>query len=217
VPPPVALEGEPQLDGNWGRLFPDGKSTYFNAEHPERQRIDHRGFSSVQGGRTPALFLQELAHLASLLAAVAFATLRNDVEGAESPLDFYEPGSPWPAVDPDRAAESRNGMSAWDRFSYFLGTGRSPAQRTRYNASRPLPVLGGVSEGEIRFLQMARGPYAKTQLCWNWLSEFIVREHLAGSMGEVGSPIISRVMQFLGDGMAAYNQARKIMVIPCTL
>jgi hypothetical protein len=46
------------------------------------------------------------------------------------------------------------------------------------------------------------------------LSEFIIREHLAGSLGGTGAPIVSRVIQFLGDGMIYYNQARKIMFIP---
>ena len=46
----------------------------------------------------PSLFLQELAHLSSLLAAVAMSTLRNDLERAESPLCEYIPGQPWPAV-----------------------------------------------------------------------------------------------------------------------
>ena len=95
----------------------------------------------------------------------------------------------------------------------FAGVGRTPEERTRYNASRPLPVIGGISDNEIKFLQMARGPYAKTQLCWNWLSEFCIREHLAGSLGKVGPPIISRIIQFLGDGMIYYNHARKIMFI----
>lgn len=58
------------------------------------------------------------------------------------------------------------------------------------------------------------GPSAKTQLCWNWISEFIIREHLAGRTGAVGPPIISRIIQFLGDGMIFYNHARKIMFIP---
>ena len=87
-------------------------------------------------------------------------------------------------------------------------------ERTRYNAMRPLPVLGGVSNAEIAFLQLARGPYAKVQLCWHWLSEFITREHLAGSLGEVGAPMISRTVQFMGDGMLQYNHGRKIMSIP---
>lgn len=65
-----------------------------------------------------------------------------------------------------------------------------------------------------RLLLYEKGPSAKTQLCWNWLSEFVVREHLAGSTGATGSPMISRVIQFLGDGMIYYNQARKIMFIP---
>ena len=71
-----------------------------------------------------------------------------------------------------------------------------------------------ISDAEIRFLQMARGPAAKTQLCWYWLTEFIIREHLNGSTGKVGPPIISRIIQFLSDGMVFYNHARKIMFIP---
>jgi hypothetical protein len=46
----------------------------------------------------PSLFLQELAHLSSLLTAVAMSTLRNDIELAESPLREYIPGEPWPPV-----------------------------------------------------------------------------------------------------------------------
>ena len=61
---------------------------------------------------------------------------------------------------------------------------------------------------------MARGASAKTQLCWYWLTEFIIREHLNGSTGKVGPPIISRIIQFLSDGMIFYNHARKIMFIP---
>ena len=38
------------------------------------------------------LFLQEAAHLLSLLSAVAFSTLRNDLEHAESPLITFTPG-----------------------------------------------------------------------------------------------------------------------------
>ena len=46
----------------------------------------------------PSLFLQELAHLSSLLSAVAMSTLRNDLDLAESPLCEYIPGQPWPPV-----------------------------------------------------------------------------------------------------------------------
>ena len=211
---PTPLLGQEVFDGNWGPLFNDGKSTYFSPDNPNAAFDDRKGFASTSGGRTPPLFLQELAHLASLLVAVALSTLRNDIDGAESPLDLYEIGAPWPEVDYGKTS----GLSIRERLTtnvwYFLGSGRTPEERTRYNALRPLPVIGGVSDKEIRYLQMARGPYAKTQLCWQWLSEFIIREHLAGSLGKVGAPIISRVVQFLSDGMTGYNQSRKIMFIP---
>ena len=215
VEQPHFLSGPGRLDGNWGPLFDDGKDTFVDP-HSKSNKPPVTGFASFQGGRTPPLFLQELAHLSSLLTAVAFSTLRNDIDGTESPLDFYHIGSPWPEVDPGDIEDLNAGI--WTRISrnlcYFFGGGRTPEERTRYNAARPLSVLGGVSDNEIKFLQMARGPYAKTQLCWNWISEFITREHLEGSLGQVGAPIISRVVQFLGDGMREYNHARKIMFIP---
>jgi hypothetical protein len=79
---------------------------------------------------------------------------------------------------------------------YLGGVDKSPAMQAAYNASRPFPVLGGVSDNEIAFLQRARGASAKVNLAWHWLSEFIIREHLAGSLGNVGPPIISRIIQF---------------------
>jgi hypothetical protein len=65
---PRFLTGPAKMDGNWGALFPDGKSTYRDPKNPYP---DRNGFASIQGGRTPPLFLQELAHLSSLLNAVA--------------------------------------------------------------------------------------------------------------------------------------------------
>lgn len=151
---------------------------------------------------TPSLFLQEAAHLVSLLNAVALSTMRNDVEIADSPLNAYLPGSPWPEIDPDRLPRDvkdryGDGNVFW-RWTYFvLSISRSERMRTLYNAVRPFGVLGGVSDQEIEILQRARGPYAKTSLCTMWLQEFITREHLHGSTGDVASPIISRLYQFI--------------------
>ncbi|KAL3777781.1 hypothetical protein HJC23_008898 [Cyclotella cryptica] len=175
-------------------------------------------FAHRPEGQTPPLFLQELAHRASLLSAVALSTLRNDDERYESPLDIYHPGSPLPEVDPDKLPKETRKVYQSNflltQIRYWSGIDRTPAQRTKYNASRPLSVIGGVSDAEIAFLQRARGPYAKTQLAWAWLSEFLVREHLAGTMGEVHSAIMSRLFQNLSDGMLSYNRARQITFVP---
>mmetsp|Transcript_8127 Transcript_8127/g.11630 ORF Transcript_8127/g.11630 Transcript_8127/m.11630 type:complete len:626 (+) Transcript_8127:147-2024(+) len=214
------LFGKPRLDGGWGTLFKDDPrlrktATYYKIGD------ETEGFASTRGGRTPSLFLQELAHLASLCCAVALATLRNDIEGAESPLDTYHPGEPWPEADPTKLPRSQSDTNEYASrqgyirgLQYWLGMDRTPEMRTKYNASRPLLVIGGVSENEIAFLQRAKGPSAKVTLAWNWLSEFIMREHLAGSLGNIGPPIVSRIIQFLSDGMIFYNHARKIMYIP---
>ena len=178
---------------------------------------DLNGGMSTQAG--PSLFLQEASHLLSLLSAVAFATLRNDIEHAESPLQDYIPGQPWPPVDPDAEDAGKfhdfyKSTRLMKSLHYMIGLVRSPAQRTVYNACRPFTVLGGVSDAEIDVLQRARGPLAKTALCTMWLQEFISREFLNGSLGKVSPPIVSRLFQYTSDGMIGYNQARKVAYVP---
>lgn len=179
-------------------------------------RIQNGGMEAIQ----PPLFLQECAHLLSLLSAVAMSTLRNDIEAAESPLATFAPNAPWPHVDPDaysadvRKDWARSTHRSWTLLRYLLGISRSEKDRTLYNAARPFRVVGGVSDAEVELLQAARGPSAKVALCSMWLQEFICREHLAGSLGAVPDPIISRLYQFTSDGMTGYNQARKVAYIP---
>ena len=106
----------------------------------EELEYEKRGPSETFGD-TPALFLKELAHLSSLLVAVAFSTLRNDEEGSESPLGTYIPGSEWPAPDPDKMpAEEKAKMKTtmFQSISYWLGFDRTPEYMTIYNASRPM-------------------------------------------------------------------------------
>ena len=228
TPGPNQLVGPPRLDGGWGMVYPNEITGAPTATHydinknPSASQIDPanvEGFASTKGGRTPSLFLQELAHLSSLMCAVAMTTLRNDLDDVESPLGVYSPGKPWPEADPlNLPKEVKRAAYGKRRFRrnirYMLGMDQTHQSRTTYNAARPMLVLGGVSDNEIAFLQRARGPYAKTQLCWTWISEFMIREHLAGSMGAVGPPIISRIVQFLSDGMKHYNEARRITWIP---
>ena len=102
----------------------------------------------------------------------------------------------------------------WMFLYYIVGVDRSPKQRTLYNAVRPFAVLGGVSDYEAHRLQQARGSMAQLALCQLWLKEFIAREHLNGSTGEVAPPIVGRVLHFLTDAIAAYHQCRKVAYIP---
>ena len=190
------------------------RASFVKQARPSHNLVSHRSRTPV-----PSLFLQESAHLISLLSAVAMSTLRNDMEEAESPLVEYIPGKPWPPKDPDdlptdvkEAYGERRFIWRW--FYFMLGLNRSDHHRTLYNAARPFAVLGGVSDRECEMLQRARGPCAKVSLCTLWLQEFIARESLAGSTGKVPGPILSRLYQFTSDGMLGYHQARKVSRIP---
>lgn len=168
----------------------------------------------------PLLFLEECAHLLSLMSAVAFSTLRNDLPEAESPLTVFEPGLPWPKVDPDnykgrvRKGWTQSKSKLYSELQFLLGRSRNDRARTLYNAARPFRVIGNVSDAEIEKLQEARGPLAKVSLVSMWLLELISREYQAGSTGKVAPPIISRLYQFIADGLSGYNQARKVAYVP---
>jgi hypothetical protein len=158
---------------------------------------------------TPSLFLQEAAHLYSLLSAVAMSSLRVDIEGAQSPLTEHVPGLPIPPVNPDQLSQEikftyyESPHKVWTFVSFCLGLSRSPGHRTMYNAARPFRVIGGVSDYECDFLLQAKGPYAQMALCNMWLKEFITREYLNGSTGPVAPPIVGRVYQFISGGVSA--------------
>jgi len=185
------------------------------------ENIEITSVTKLDGGLTkgPSLFLQEFAHLMSLISAVALSTLRGDFEGTDLPLIEYTIGEALPPVDPDHLdAKVRKAYHNENSFvlniRWLVSLTRSKKQRSLYNAVRPFRVLGGVSDAEMYVLKNARGASAKVALCSIWLQEFITREQLAGSTGGVAPPIISRLYQFLSDGMSGYNQARKIAFIP---
>mmetsp|Transcript_17070 Transcript_17070/g.30966 ORF Transcript_17070/g.30966 Transcript_17070/m.30966 type:complete len:637 (+) Transcript_17070:141-2051(+) len=214
-------------DGYWGIIppTPDKASsailqrTTLNSKYFPSSQCPNENFACRPNNKTPPLFLQELAHLSSLACAVALSTLRNDIEGSESVLDIYIPGSPWPVSDPDKLPkhirrEFQHRFHICSIIRHWLGNDRLPHHRSKYNAARPLLILGGVSDSEIQFLQKARGPHAKAQLALGWLTEFLIREHLQGSLGEVHAAVLSSLMRSLSDGMLFYNQARQIMYIP---
>ena len=215
------------LDGQWDVIPPTPdiassdilQRTTLNSKYFPSSQIPNQNFAYRPNGHTPPLFLQELAHLSSLACAVALSVLRNDVEDSESPLDIYIPGSPWPVSDPDKLPrnirnEFQHKYHILTIIRHWLGLDRLPGSRSHYNAARPLLIIGGVSNGEIKQLQKARGSHAKVTLAMSWLKEFIIREHLNGSLGNVHSAIISRLVQFISDGMLHYHLARKIMYIP---
>lgn len=178
--------------------------------------------SRLDGGiqtQVASLFLQELTHMLSLLSAVALSTLRNDVEGAQSPLIEYKAGEAFPPQDPDQFDSKKKKMfgqknSFVTSILYAFGYTRSDYHRTLYNAARPFRVIGGISEGECKLLQEANGPLAKVALVELWLLEFITREHLCGSTGKVPPPIVGRLHLAATDGFTAYNQARKVAFTP---
>ena len=191
-------------------------------------RLPGDGTEEGEGGKAefkttpsrPSLLLQECVHLTSLLSAVALSTLRCcDRDDIESNLTEFDPNEGWPAMDSEQdiASLAKYGYrSNWfaRRVKYVFDVSRTDDERDSFNAARPFTVVGGVSPQETAGLQSARGSAAKVNLAFFWLQEFIIRESLHGSFGNVGPPIISRLQQYSSDGHMWFNSARKVSLIP---
>lgn len=162
----------------------------------------------------PSPFLQELAHLYSLLSAVALSTLRCDAEIAPMPLSRHVLGegtNPWPPVDPEELMHDGN---CWT-LAYIFGCNRTERARVLYNAERPLGVITGVGRKEAAALARVRGNSAAVAVAHLWVQEFVAREFTSGgAFGGVAPPIVSRIFQYNSDCMLGYNQARKVATCP---
>lgn len=215
------------LDGGWNLLYANKPDSNQRAAPQSSNGFYEMRYSTDPNriGDTPSLFLQELAHLASLSVAVAFNTLRYDVDACvESPLGMHKPGYIPPPDSSKLKREERWAVGGFfshiwgvlNTWGYWVGLldHRGYEYRDYVDLAREMPVIGGVSDSEIAMLKRCVGASAKTNLAFYWVSEYLAREHLAGSTGPIGPPIISRLFQFLSDGMIYYNHARKIMYIP---
>lgn len=192
-----------RLDGGWGLLY--------DMNNHDQDSIHTASWAS---GVTPSLFLQEVAHLSSLCVAVAFCSLGN-LYDTEICIKPYIPKHhvSFPNANTAKIYYEDSKDSKFSKFKEWIVCSFG-MERTGYyhkiHSECPMLVLGGISEAEKTLLSQARGGAAKTTLVWFWLNEFITREHLEGSTGDIDSAIISRTHQFLSDGMVGYSNAKKI-------
>jgi predicted membrane chloride channel (bestrophin family) len=199
-------------------------STFSDRKTIAKDIVDNNDEKNDDDPIQGSLFLQEAAHLLSLLSAVALSTLRNDIEGtAQLTLIEFIPNQPFPHIDPDSYSADVSDewvlmqskyCSGLSVLSYMFGLDRTKKHRLLYNAARSFRVIGNISDNEIRMLQLARCPTAKVSLIIMWLNEFLIRESLNNSFGTMDAPIISRLWQLTSDAMVGYNTARMISYNP---
>jgi len=214
----VSINSSPSSEG---LPYPDYKSKFYGKVPLGEKSVS----GSIMGtglsiGRSqdalPTLFLQEAAHLVSLLSAVALASMRCESDCVNM-IEFV-PNRRWPNYNSENDADMKKYGHEQNSFvrnlRYMFDVSRTKRQRSLYDAARPFPVIGGVSDREALMLRRARGPPAKVALVFLWLQEFVIREQIHGSLGGVAPPIVSRIPQYLSDGHMWYNSARKMSYIP---
>lgn len=79
-----------------------------------------------------------------------------------------------------------------------------------FNASKPLPVVGQISEEEIAALETTS---QRTHMAFGWVLRAIGRRSQQKGIN-AAAPVFSRVYQVLSDGMLGYNNAVKLHDTP---
>lgn len=181
-------------------------------------------FSAMQGHMNTAAyetrkqahndFCDLIIHAASLFVATAYLILRDDDE-----LNYcsHEPGDiPLTRVPTGTAAFKPfwyQDFPCWIRNTFTFANVNT-LYRKQYYKHASIPVIGKITDREMRILNMANGPLAKAHLVMHWITEAITSYHLKGGFGEVHPPIVSRLYQELSNGMLGFSQAKRIAHLP---
>lgn len=183
----------------------------------------HHQRSTKRNGtiRTDAddIFLKEFFHLISLVYATNMLELREDSNhGNIVPYHPEEHLGPQgslrsPMTKPNPTSSFSSSRPPWRPQNIFQSLAYMIGMRgdnvTFYEHSK-LPVYGGVDLMELQILDRCANPLVKCNLAMNWLVEFLARGQLAGDLGDVPAPIISRIFQDLSEVMLGFNKARRI-------
>lgn len=98
----------------------------------------------------------------------------------------------------------------WEKLGGWCLLRPDTDRRDRYNKSKPLPVIGNVSEAEIEALN---GTCERAHMAFGWVLRAIGRRSQQGGIN-ASPPVFSRVYQVLSDGMTGYNNAVKLHDTP---
>ncbi len=80
--------------------------------------------------------------------------------------------------------------------------------------ARLLSMLHAAALRELEASALKLGPSAQNQseLLYKWINELIIKEMTdSGCLNDVPEPLVDRVFEALGGGMAAYNEAYKVL------
>lgn len=147
--------------GRLGSSGCNGSNLLSEATDDDADTSSSNTTSIEQCGLLPSLFLQEAAHLFSLMSAVAMASLRADLEGCASPLVEYVPGQPFPPVNPDEM-----------KVKVWLSGDEAEGDEMLEEAAKDVRALNERVDGDEKAFQEPQGrptvalPSAKNHKIW---------------------------------------------------
>jgi len=184
--------------------------------------LDHAK-TAAKGGPTHSVFSADLCHLCSLLHALALQHFRGDGNLhnliSEKDLSGTIPrGSLQSELEGDGVVKTTSSAQIKEQIGF--GSFDQGSLKKKY-ATQRLAVLGGISAGELRTLEVdARGNEYGTEARVAMVEGWFMRRLLARQKFEQGEsattspPILSRLYQVISDGALWFSHASKIAITP---
>lgn len=165
-----------------------------------------------EGGPLHPGFFTEVAHLFSLLHALALQHLRME------PVLSHLEDSSWEDGEWLRLFDAASALSPGEHCGNYGG----PEHCEDMKAKMALKVLGKLSRDEMRLLSMDGAGHTlpgdvRVSMVISWIiRRFVARQkhEPKGDMSKTSPPILSRLFALVSDGALAFSQAKKIAEVP---
>jgi predicted membrane chloride channel (bestrophin family) len=150
----------------------------------------------------------EAAHLFSLMHAMALLKLRGD-SNLENIHEYSSGEFASDCTSCQGFPQSWNGP-LWQVIGSRASSFGLQSDLAEHHQANPVHVIGGIRKEEIRLLSQVDD---KCFLCMQWIVDLVVLQDSLKYL-DTAPPIVSRIFQFLSDGMLGYNHGRKISEVP---
>jgi len=206
------FENEPKFDSLRENLYDEAGRQFFSPTGRERSRDAYLKMDNVQADPLGSIVASEGDRTFSLKEIATIVT--GPTERVRAKVNMRESVQEMAFGDGVESENARKRASRkWTCLHKLKGIFVLAPEEERvnlFNASKPLAVIGEISEEEIAALEATS---QRTHMAFGWVLRAIGRRSQQKGIN-AAAPVFSRVYQVLSDGMLGYNNALKLHDTP---
>mmetsp|Transcript_58943 Transcript_58943/g.133098 ORF Transcript_58943/g.133098 Transcript_58943/m.133098 type:complete len:479 (-) Transcript_58943:72-1508(-) len=187
-----------------------------DVSHPFLKSYDEPDPPGPRAGEPPEEFFYTIAHLFSLMHALALQHLRDDPDLSNLEMEGVAEMEVMTArlsnIGPVPPSSDELVKGPLGRRAHY-----SKDRLKRYIGLRKLPVIGRLSQQELDEVVRVGSTAARVSLVESWIMRRLIarqKHEPAGDMISTSPPILSRLFQNISDGHLRFHQACKTAEVP---